>query len=234
LDPEVRPDVLQQEAFWPTVGVLIIALAVAGIGLVSAIKHHRQQKELARFDPTATPRRQRWFRQGMRPLILCGALGLLIILVERISTSNSQRKRLAEIAVEVQQQQRAAENQPPLTDKAKEGIRKLAATISVKPPLWPVVLAGAAFLYLWWLAALIFDLAFVWQRYIRQSAAIERLKGWWALQVPDGVKPVGVASRQMLKEDFLARAARWWGHLPTAPIESHRPNLRESRAKEST
>jgi len=28
--------------------------------------------------------------------------------------------------------------------------------------LWPVFLAGAMFLYLWWLVALLFDLTFVW------------------------------------------------------------------------
>jgi hypothetical protein len=43
-------------------------------------------------------------------------------------------------------------------------------------PLWPLVLAGAAFLYLWWLAALIFDLVFVWHRYIRSNATPELLK----------------------------------------------------------
>jgi hypothetical protein len=41
--------------------------------------------------------------------------------------------------------------------------------------LWPVVLAGAGFLYLWWLAALLFDLVFVWHRYIRGGAAMTAL-----------------------------------------------------------
>jgi hypothetical protein len=38
-------------------------------------------------------------------------------------------------------------------------------------PIWPVFLAGAAFLYLWWLAIVTFDLTFVWHLYIRFSAA---------------------------------------------------------------
>jgi hypothetical protein len=42
-------------------------------------------------------------------------------------------------------------------------------------PMWPVFLAGAGFLYLWWLSALIFDLTFVWHRYIRHSVAVTRL-----------------------------------------------------------
>ncbi len=36
-------------------------------------------------------------------------------------------------------------------------------------PIWPVFLAGPAFLYLWWLAILVFDLTFVWHLYIRWS-----------------------------------------------------------------
>jgi hypothetical protein len=35
--------------------------------------------------------------------------------------------------------------------------------------LWPVFLAGAFLLYIWWLVALVFDLVFVWHRYIRYS-----------------------------------------------------------------
>jgi hypothetical protein len=35
--------------------------------------------------------------------------------------------------------------------------------------LWPVFLATAFFLYIWWLVALLFDLTFVWHRYIRFS-----------------------------------------------------------------
>jgi hypothetical protein len=32
---------------------------------------------------------------------------------------------------------------------------------------WPLLLSGAVFLYLWWLAGILFDLTFTWQRYIR-------------------------------------------------------------------
>ncbi len=44
--------------------------------------------------------------------------------------------------------------------------------------LWPVVMAGALFLYAWWLAILVFDLAFVWHRYIRNSVALDTLRAW--------------------------------------------------------
>ena len=45
-------------------------------------------------------------------------------------------------------------------------------------PVWPVVLAGLAFLYLWWLGILLFDLTFIWHRYIRRSVAVETLLQW--------------------------------------------------------
>ena len=46
------------------------------------------------------------------------------------------------------------------------------------PSVWPVVLAGLAFFYLWWLGILLFDLAFIWHRYIRQSVAVRTLSEW--------------------------------------------------------
>lgn len=42
--------------------------------------------------------------------------------------------------------------------------------------LWPVFLAGALFVYLWWLVVLLFDLIFVWHRYIRRSGNLQYLK----------------------------------------------------------
>jgi hypothetical protein len=42
-------------------------------------------------------------------------------------------------------------------------------------PIWPVFLATAAFLYLWWLAGLTFDLVFVWHLHIRQARALARM-----------------------------------------------------------
>ena len=42
-------------------------------------------------------------------------------------------------------------------------------------PLWPVVVAGGLFFYLWWLAILLFDLIFTWHHYIRHSNALNRM-----------------------------------------------------------
>jgi len=46
-----------------------------------------------------------------------------------------------------------------------------ALTPAPHGPLWRVIVAILAFLYLWWLASLLFDLVFVWQRYIQNDAA---------------------------------------------------------------
>ncbi|GAB4040857.1 hypothetical protein [Spirosoma jeollabukense] len=43
-------------------------------------------------------------------------------------------------------------------------------------PLWPLFIATAAFFYLCWLAALIFDLVFVWHVHIRSSFALAKMK----------------------------------------------------------
>ncbi len=44
--------------------------------------------------------------------------------------------------------------------------------------VWPVLLAGGVFLYAWWLGILLFDLTFVWHRYIRRAVAIRTLTHW--------------------------------------------------------
>jgi hypothetical protein len=42
--------------------------------------------------------------------------------------------------------------------------------------VWPVLPATAAFLYLWWLAAIFFDLIFVWHLYVRHSKFLSSLQ----------------------------------------------------------
>jgi hypothetical protein len=41
-----------------------------------------------------------------------------------------------------------------------------------EPALWPLLIGAIAFLYLWRLAAILFDLTFVWHRYIRHNALL--------------------------------------------------------------
>ncbi len=45
-------------------------------------------------------------------------------------------------------------------------------------PVWPVVLAGFLFLYLWWLGILMFDLTFIWHRYVREAVFVQALRSW--------------------------------------------------------
>ena len=40
----------------------------------------------------------------------------------------------------------------------------------------PVLIGSAAFLYLWWLSVLVFDLSFIWHRYIRNALALHRMQ----------------------------------------------------------
>lgn len=42
--------------------------------------------------------------------------------------------------------------------------------------IFPVLIGGAAFLYLWWLSVLVFDLTFIWHQYIRNSLALHRMQ----------------------------------------------------------
>lgn len=51
-------------------------------------------------------------------------------------------------------------------------------TTEDKGRIWPVFLGVAGFFYLWWLAALIFDLVFVWHVYIRQALGLRRMDDW--------------------------------------------------------
>jgi hypothetical protein len=44
-----------------------------------------------------------------------------------------------------------------------------------KSELWPVALGGVVFFYLWRITALLFDLVFVWHRYVRHAAALDSI-----------------------------------------------------------
>ncbi len=55
--------------------------------------------------------------------------------------------------------------------------------------IWPVLLASAACFYLWWLGALLFDLAFVWNVHVRHSKLadeIETVVTRWVCQAFQG------------------------------------------------
>lgn len=65
----------------------------------------------------------------------------------------------------------------------------IARRLSVEMAIWPVIFSGLAFTYLWWLGILLFDLSFIWHRYIRRSVAIDTLLAW---RHNEDVKPCSV------------------------------------------
>jgi hypothetical protein len=183
----------------PTLGVLGLGFVVA---MVSLLLVKLPSHEFAR--PGALARKHRWIFQGMRPLLIAGALAVALLIVaqmlphsalfpaERIELQrNSVFYKRGTLRPEEPEQwiDRAHLNREDLNmlfypDAAKppnylpDHVKDVTDLLRVHPPFWPVLLGGAAFLYLWWLAALIFDLAFIWQRYVRNSVANDRLREW--------------------------------------------------------
>jgi hypothetical protein len=169
----------------PTVGFLALGLAVAVISLLFV---QRPSHEFAR--PGATPRKHRWIFKGMRPLILAGAAAVAFLVLSQFwphSALELRERKLVgpQLARQIDKAHLnrkdlnmlfygAGTDVNPDTKHAKEIIQVL----DPRPAVWPVLLSGAAFLYLWWLAALIFDLGFVWQRYVRNALSNDRLMTW--------------------------------------------------------
>jgi hypothetical protein len=50
--------------------------------------------------------------------------------------------------------------------------------------LWPVLLGSVFFLYIWWLATLLFDLSVIWHSYVRWSTAMESMRNM--IKRPEG------------------------------------------------
>jgi hypothetical protein len=176
------------ETHGPTIGICLLALVVGGIGLLAA----RRSK-----DPDED-RRQRWVLRGTRPLMLCGAFAVALIVASQLfpgrfglqaKLTTGQGELLTKLTTKEQvkivesfgfdekelEQLFEANNLKNLPN-----LPKVKPLLTARPPVWPVLLAGALFLYLWWLATLVFDLAFVWQRYVRGSVANDRLREWAA------------------------------------------------------
>lgn len=51
---------------------------------------------------------------------------------------------------------------------------------------WKMVLAFLAFFYLWWLGVILFDLTFLWHRYVYGSAYLRSLRAWATREPPPG------------------------------------------------
>ena len=191
VSPEIRNEIGGK--FWwlrryvgdmaKTFGILAVA-AVAGMSgyLVMARKVENPD------------RRKRWLLRGMRPLILCGAVALALIVTLQMLPRGLGRHldlpdqaggplTLTEDEVQLVKDARLSPDELIQIIKAQgtnwtKMLSQVQPVLATHPPAWPVVLTGAMFLYLWWLATLLFDLAFVWHRYIRRSTTNNRLQEW--------------------------------------------------------
>ena len=133
-------------------------------------------------------RRARWFSQGMRPLVVSGVILVLAIVVFQLRKPVTvlSEKDINQINQSVHGLA-ADKSAPPLlkwldpqSDAARTAsqISRTQEIFTSRPSVVPVLLSGAAFLYLWWLAALIFDLSFVWHRYVRHSVLNKAIRSW--------------------------------------------------------
>ncbi len=57
-----------------------------------------------------------------------------------------------------------------------EKLRAVVEAGETRSPVWPVILALGASIYLWWLATLIFDMGYVWNRYVRNELGPKALR----------------------------------------------------------
>jgi hypothetical protein len=87
---------------------------------------------------------------------------------------------------------------------------QLMVEVREEQPVWPVILASLAFLYLWWLAIAMFDLGFIWHRYIRNSVANDSLSHWRVGQEPPPkvcIQAAGKKAAQGLRNTFSRRGS---------------------------
>lgn len=193
IDPKTRIEIgigFARIGWDPTVGVLLLGALVA---LVSLLFVQKPSHEFGR--PGATPRKQRWIFKGMRPLILAGALAVgFLVYSESQPYSPLMAGEIAQLSPkQVKQIEEARLSRLDLDvlfwpegtfkNPGEKATLTITRVLTAHPSVWPVVLSAAAFLYLWWLAALIFDLGFVWQRYIRNAMSNERLMTWRGYKV---------------------------------------------------
>jgi hypothetical protein len=183
-----------------TIGVIILALLVALIGRAAARRakasEERQQRWfLKRMRPLIFCGAVA-IAASVVTQLFPARFGLTVLTQEQIDTIRAREKAGGGTAEEVEARamrtvemieaagfdrqevaQLLAKDKDRMTHSARlERVQPLLG----RPPAWPVILAGVAFLYLWWLATLVFDLGFVWQRYIRGSVAHDRLEHWGA------------------------------------------------------
>jgi hypothetical protein len=121
---------------------------------------------------------------GARPMIVMGAVALagLIGYVNLHQTEDlSATRGAAAQRLQGPVAPRTPEpSQPPAGNTAQSSSdnRQQAGEAASQDtaPVWPIAVAGAVSLYLWWLGTLMFDLVVVWHLYIRSSLINRRLR----------------------------------------------------------
>ncbi len=148
---------ISQPNSYPWLGVLTLSLLV--VGLVYGLNLLRPKSKY-----------QMW------PLLVIGFLVVIFLVAEHIISIriDENKTTLSNIfslpATKVDAQTNSAES-----TAATEAQKTQEVKDDKDNPIWPLFLALAGFLYLWWLAALIFDLVFAWQRYIRYAGIMKHL-----------------------------------------------------------
>ncbi|HST20444.1 MAG TPA: hypothetical protein VLR90_04975, partial [Blastocatellia bacterium] len=159
-DPSESPGYFIPQMFtsqldsYPWLGVLMLALVV--VGLVYGLNILRPKSKY-----------QMW------PLLVIGFLAVILLVAQHIfSIRLDENKKTSSQLLSLPVTKVDAQTKPTESTDA-------TAVQEVKEdkdnPTWPLFLALAGFLYLWWLAALIFDLVFAWQRYIRYAGIMKHL-----------------------------------------------------------
>ena len=177
--PQIRGEIIQHFR-WPTLAIILIAGFTSVVGLLATSPCIEN-----------SDRRQRWFFTGMRPLILCGGLALAAVFVcqmippafdpQIVKDASLPPITTNEIEIVKQTHLTSDELKQVISARGTDWIatlERVQTVLATHSDAWPVLLCGAAFLYLWWLATLVFDLAFIWHRYVRHSVTNDRLLEW--------------------------------------------------------
>lgn len=95
--------------------------------------------------------------------------------------------------------------------------------------VWPLLLALAASIYLWWLGSVLFDLMFIWQRYIQGDAAHKFMRHH--VQRKSFVPTESSGSEDKDEEDDLGLGAKVKPVAPGGGPEAKRPEVEVLIAK---
>lgn len=127
---------------------------------------------------------RRYPRVGARPLVHTGGLFLLILigswLVEGwLPPPDRDGPTEARQAAEERPGRATVAPAAPFAGAPRGAVAAPDPRLTVdsqRGPLLPVAAAAAAFLYLWWLAIMAFDLTFIWHLYVRHNGARHYVK----------------------------------------------------------